>query len=251
MSKPQPKTKAEELFKQVNGLSLDDRKSGFMLKRLTKEAQSIASVDPVVSSMCLGIISFFENKHDDAMRLFSNALKISPGDSLPVQNYAVILFQMGFYKESLQYANTAYKLNKADTDCLDTAIFANNLNGNFDTVHELLLRASKLRLNSDHITMDNNILQFMRSNSISPSDFVKLQDTAYSLLHSRNIFIMKPSLEILEDEDSMFLSYEILIDKPVMEIVDLSVMHARALAQEPSLLEISDKVIISFTSWCE
>jgi hypothetical protein len=62
---------------------------------------------------------------------------------------------------------------------------------------------------------------------------------------------MKPSLEILEDEDSMFLSYQILLDKPVREIVDLCVMHAQALAQEPSLLEISDNVIISFSSWCE
>jgi len=170
---------------------------------------------------------------------------------MPVYNYAVMLAGMGFYKEHLQYADTAYKLNQADPLFLVAALRANILNGKFDTAHELLLGASKLRLNSDRITMLNNILQFIQSNSISPSDFVKLQDTAYGLLHSRNIFIMKPSLEILEDEDSMFLSYEILIDKPVMEIIDLSVMHARALAQEPSLLEISDNVIISFSSWCE
>lgn len=251
MSTPQPKTKAEELFNTIETLSLEERKDQLALKRLAREAKSLASADAVASYICLGALSFYENKPEEVKNLFTKAIKISPGDPTLFRNYAVTLGEMGFYKEHLQYANTAYELGQANLDCLNTAIFGNTLNGHFETANELLIKASKLRLNSDRITSANNILAFIRNNSISPSDFVKLQDTAYSLLHSRNIFIMKPSLEILEDEDSMFLSYEILLDKPVNEIVDLSVMLAGKLAHEPSLLEISDNVIISFSAWCE
>ncbi|MBF0634249.1 MAG: hypothetical protein HQK85_06320, partial [Nitrospinae bacterium] len=151
----------------------------------------------------------------------------------------------------LQYADKAYKLNKSDLDNLETALFANFLNGEFDATHELILEASKLRFDSKRITSANNALEFVRSNSIFPAEFLKLQDTAYSLLHSSNIFIMKPTLTICEDEDSIFLSYEILLDKPVSEIVDLSVMLAEALAQEPSLNDISGKINISFSPWCD
>lgn len=251
MSKAQPKTKASELIATLNGLSLEERKKPFTLKRLEREAKSIASVDPGASYMCQGIISFFQNKPDDVRRLFNKSIKISSGHSTPIFNYAVTLKKMGFYKEHLQYANTAYNLDQADLVCFAETIFGNILNGNFDTAHELLVKASKLRLNSDQIIIDNNILQFIQSNSISQSDFVKLQDTAYDLLHSKNIFVMKPTLAISEDEDSTCLSYQILLDKPVHEIVDLDVMHAQALAREPSLLEISNKVVIYFTSWCD
>lgn len=251
MSKPQPKSKAEELLDKILALSLEERKNAFTLKLLAKEAQSIASVDPVVSYRCMGVISVFENKPDDAKRLFTNAIKISQGNSIPLQNYSVMLGQMGFYRESLQYADKAYKLNKSDLDNLETALFANFLNGEFDATHELILEASKLRFDSKRITSANNALEFVRSNSISPAEFLKLQDTAYSLLHSKNIFIMKPTLTICEDEDSMFLSYQILLDKPVMEIIDLSVMHAEVLANNPSLNDISDKINISFSPWCD
>jgi tetratricopeptide (TPR) repeat protein len=251
MSKAQPKAKAEELFNTIETLSLEERKDQLTLKRLAREAKSLASVDSVASYICQGMISFYENKPDDVRRLFDKAIKISPVNSIIAQNYAVTLNQMGFHKEHLEYADTAYKLNQDDPSHLETAIFANIVNGKFDTAYELVLRASKLRLNSDSITVRNNILQFIRSNSISPSDFVKLQDTAYNLLHSKKIFVMKPSLGISEDEDSTCLSYQILLDKPVREIVDLDVMHAQALAREPSLLEISNKVVIYFTSWCD
>lgn len=251
MSQPQPKSKAEELFNIIETLSLEERKDQLTLKRLAREAKSLASVDAVASYICLGTISFYENKPEEVKNLFTKAIKISPGDSSLFRNYAVTLGEMGFYKEHLQYANTAYKLDQADLNCLDELTFGNTLNGNFDTAFELLLRVSKLRFNSARITSANDILQFILSSSISPSDFVKLQDVAYSLLHSRDIFIMKPSLEILEDEDSMFLSYEILLDKPVSEIVDLSVMLAEALAHEPSLNDISGKINISFSPWCD
>lgn len=239
------------MFEQVTGLSVDDRKNKFTLKSLERQAKSLSLVDPVVSSMCLGIIFFYENKPDNVRHSFTKAIRRFPDDSILVHNYAVTLRKMGFYRESLEFADTAYRLNQTDPFFLETVYSANILNGKFDTAHELRLIATKLRLNSERITTLNNILQFIRSNSISPSYFLMLQDSAYSLLHSRNIFIMHPSLEICEDEDSMFLTYNILLDKPVSEIVDLSIMHARALAQEPSFLDISNKVIISFTSWCE
>jgi tetratricopeptide (TPR) repeat protein len=251
MSKAQPKTKAEELLGKILALSLEERKNELTLKRLTKAAQALASVDPADSYVCQGTISFYDNKPDDARQYFAKAIKLSHRDSIPVYNFAIMLADMGFYNEHLQYADTAYKLNKTDPVFLVAALRANIVNGKFDTARELLLSASKLRLNSDRITMLNNILQFIQGNSISPSDFVKLQDTAYDLLHSQKIFIMKPTLEILEDEDSIFLSYEILLDKPVMEIVDLSVMLAEALAREPSLNDISGKINISFSPWCD
>lgn len=251
MSKAQPKTKAEYLFDQIKGLSLDDRKSEFTLKRLAKEAQSLASIDRSASDWCMGVLSAYENKPDDAMRLFTNAIKISQGDSILLQNYSVILSQMGFFKESLQYADKAYRLNKSNLKNLETALFANIVNGEFDATQELLSAASKMRFDSERITSANEILEFVRANSISPSEFLKLQDVAYSSLHSNNIFIMKPSLKICEDEDSMFVSYQILLDKPVMEIVDLSVMLAEALAQTPHLNDISDKINISFSPWCD
>ncbi|MBF0635228.1 MAG: hypothetical protein HQK85_11265, partial [Nitrospinae bacterium] len=81
MSAPQPKTKAVELLDKIIALPLDDRKNPFTLKLLAKEAQSIASVDPVASYRCMGVISVFENKPDDAKRLFTNAIKISQGNS--------------------------------------------------------------------------------------------------------------------------------------------------------------------------
>lgn len=251
MSKAQPKTKAEGLFNTIETLSLEERKDQLTLKRLAREAKSLALVDAVASYICLGTLSFYENKPEEVKNLFTKAIKIFHGDSTLFRNYAVTLGEMGFYKEHLHYANTAYELDQANLDCLNMAIFGNTLNGHFETANELLIKASKLRFNSDQITAANNILQFMRSNSISPAEFLKLQDTAYSLLHSKNIFIMKPSLEISEDEDSTCLSYQILLDKPVSEIVDLDVMHAHALAQEPSLLKISNKVVIYFTSWCD
>lgn len=251
MSQPQPKTKESDLIDTLNGLSLDDGKNPFILNRLAKQAQSLASVNPATSYVCQGIISFFQNKPKDVMRLFGNAIKVSPQNSMPIHNYAVTLKKMGFYKESLQYADTAYSLNHSNQLFHETALIANIFNGKFDTAHELLLDASKLRLNSDQITSANNILKFIYGNYISPADFVKLQDVAYDLLHSKHIFIMKTFLAICEDEDSMFLSYEMLLDKPVSEIVDLSVMLAEALAQESSLNDISGKINISFSPWCE
>ena len=220
-----------------------------MLNRLAKEAQSLASVDPATSYVCQGIISFFQNKPEDVRRLFRKAIKISPANSMPVHNYAVTLNKMGYYEEALEHADNAHRLNKADQLFHETALITNIMNGKFNTANELLLEAPKLHLNSDRIASANNILQFIQSNSISPSDFLKLQDTAYDLLHSKHIFIMKTSLGISEDEDSTCLSYQILLDKPVREIIDLDVMHTQALAQEPSLLEISNKVVIYFTSW--
>ncbi|MDI3495976.1 MAG: hypothetical protein PWQ72_2103 [Pseudothermotoga sp.] len=67
--------------------------------------------DEIDKNNTLGVISFYEEKNDDAINFFEKALRINPAHSDVLFNYSKALFEKQNYFESWRYLTRIPKKN--------------------------------------------------------------------------------------------------------------------------------------------
>lgn len=236
MSLVKAKTKGEELGERIDNLSYKDRRNPFLLNRLKKEAEDSIKVDPINAYSILGAIARFQDKIDDIHKYFKIITTKFPYDFIGYVNYCVSLMNAGYFDEAIKYAHRAYELNPTDPFCIERLIDCYWGAGKYISGMEWVLKAEGMKLEylSEKIQVFKEINSFLNEKHVSEESFVESVNLAYSLLHKNGIYHSRPnispSFEILEDEDSKWLNYEIHLDKPVDEVVKLIVELAKVRA---------------------
>lgn len=225
----QPKLKLSELAEQANGLALEPCLNDFELNKLRLEAKKLIQNDPRGAYITLGIIACIEENIDEMRESHENALRIAPNDSVALCNYARSLSFAGYYESAKTIAS---RLTAGDRiDGLEFLAFLNMESGDFaSSVNLLAERRVSGFAENDYIRSLAGIHKFIEEKNISTGKVKAHVSLAADLLHEYKVFFMSPHIEILEDEESEWLSYELSIRRSVDDVVKLSLELARRAA---------------------
>ncbi|VAX19797.1 hypothetical protein MNBD_NITROSPINAE02-2166 [hydrothermal vent metagenome] len=249
----QPKLKLNEIVEKINKLSLADRKNTFLLGQIKRDAQTLRKNDALSASIILGMVASIENNIDEMRSHHENALRINESDFFANINYAASLWKTWFLSEANDYYLKAYETNPSDYRVILNLV--NNLlfMGRFKDANSWLIKLEKQFPDGqrDAKKFIEEALDFLNENKISEKDIKSYLDLAVSVLHSQGIFFTGRDVSFSEDEESRSISYEIKLDLPVRQIVDLNWKFAEKLAERDDLLDLVCKVNVSYTPWRE
>jgi len=244
----QAKPKGVELVERINSFTSDDRKNTFLLESIKKEAKILVQSDPARAYMILGMLSCFENDMSEVHSNHQNALKLSPSDYEANLNYAQSLHVTGYFSKAKEYAEKI--INKNPIGALNFLIKNSMMSCRFSDVLNWIDEYKKINPQQNHENekLTKLITFLFKDKNIIDDDVEHLQKLAYSLLHKNEIYFTDKKMGILEDEESRWLSYMILMDEPVSRIVDLNEKLAKRMADENLSSNLTSSVVIMYSS---
>lgn len=244
----QPLPKGEELIEKINKLTPQDWKNAILIKGLKNEAEALKRVDAFRAYRILGMLACIEGEVPDMHSNHVKAISLEPNNFYANYDYAVSLFNIGQFSEAIGYAE---KVKDADPIIiLEFLIESSGVAGHFKDSMKWISEWKKINPNKKHRVEDltKQTISLMKENETSSEDVERLQKLAHSLLLENNMHITKKRIEVLEDEESRWLSYMILLDEPVSEIVDLNEELAERMAEENLPSNLTSNVVIMYSS---
>lgn len=245
---PEPKPKGKELIEKINKLTPQDRKNTILIKRLKNEAEALKRTDAFRAYRILGMLSCIEGEIPSMHSYHTKALSLEPNNYNANYDYAVSLFNIGQFSEAIGYAKKVKDANPISI--LEFLIESSGVAGHFSDSMKWIGEWKKINPNKKHRVeeLTKQIISLMKENKTLSKDVDRLQKLAHSILLENNMHITKKRMEILEDEESKWLSYMILMDEPVSEIVDLNEELAERLAEENLPSNLTSNVVIMYSS---
>ena len=110
---------SQELFDFIadHGIkNLDNFRVKAKLLKLSNKYEQLLSREPVIAYTYLGIIEAYKNNYDSSIELLNKALRLSPSETVVLQNLAKSYEQKGDYKNAFDSYLTALKLSPFDKD---------------------------------------------------------------------------------------------------------------------------------------
>ncbi|MBI5815464.1 MAG: hypothetical protein HZB29_07620 [Nitrospinae bacterium] len=245
-------SKAAELLERVSALSLQERRDSALLLRLSQEAEAMRSSDSLNTITSLAWISLYQNRIQEARNYYESALKQFPDEYMIHLNYAASLCAAGFFTDAYLQARLAHNINPKTPACVQLIIhilFASGRPHDALPWNNFLNKMKPHGNTAANLTGLDSIIKYMNTNNIGDDDFEVLQKKAFSVLHKNGVYFTNNQLNLLEDEDSQWISYEIFVDKPVAQIVNLNIKHAESLAYEAQIPKAASKITFIYTSW--
>lgn len=115
MTGAQHQTRGQDLFKNIEGLLyLEEEASSFVLRRLRKEAESLANASPVDASVAKAGLAAHAWDFDDARYWINNSLHLEKSTNTYI-NSAVSARLMNDFAASVKYAREAARLGAANS----------------------------------------------------------------------------------------------------------------------------------------
>lgn len=230
MAQTQQARKSNELIEKMNALLTNrinnkkDKSLEFQLAGIKNQAKALTN--KIDGHIILGMIASFEGKGDQTRKNFSLALSYSPNDPSILKNYAVSLDHLGYYNDASKIAKQCYLVSQGDTGALSILISANVLAGNFFEAFKLLEEWNKISPehgyeNSHQII---GLVNFIENNDITQSEIQESIALAISLVNDAK-YIMKGSVvNIIKDDASEWINYDIEVDRPVTDTNNLNMV---------------------------
>ncbi len=209
----QPRNEAEEILRDLNEISVEDRKDGLLLQRYKHKASAlIRNTDLFAGHILLGAISAIE-RDVEAMH-YHHKLAMSHGDGDPqgYMNYAVSLARFGFYPESVRYAEKAFRKDPFYLAALNTLIFSGLYMGRINEVYGFIQKQNKI--GESHPLSENvrKAVEIMERCEVTDKETGQIFRIMSDLLAERKIYIRSADFSIKEDGDEEWIQYNYNLD---------------------------------------
>lgn len=209
----QPKTKAAELIFDITSFDLGDRQNQILLHKYKKQAKEYLSKDPCGFSIVLGVISTLERNLDEMHHWFKQAMRVSPGSSVSVHNYAISLGHLGYYADAIKLLTPVYEKDQSNLDLLDDLIVHQMLSGSITLAYHSIQKWTQLCSTPHWLTGDlERAVRVLQLGGYGDSDVESLRQTTIAPLQQRNIFIGNELFMARFDEENAWIQYDIIPD---------------------------------------
>jgi hypothetical protein len=221
---PQPATKLQELTERLNSLNLVGARNDLEVASIRHEVEKLIPALPARAYSLLGMLAAVQEDEPGMRIWFGNALKASPGDVELRLNFAAALVNAGFVSEARRTIGTTYRLETGNLEVLDYLISCTAWSMRFREASDLLrirdaLHSPRMHPMSDAI---RSVHRFYASHSIDDDVAEQMLNVGFDVLHGAKVFRSRGLTEILEDEETAWVSCRIEIDRPLDIVIDLN-----------------------------
>jgi tetratricopeptide (TPR) repeat protein len=209
----QPKTKAVELISDIKNFGLDDRQNQILLHKYKKQAKEYLAKDPCGFSIVLGVLSTLERNLDEMHHWFKQAMRVSPGSSVSVRNYAISLGHLGYYADAVKLLTPVYEKDQSNLELLDCLIVYQMSAGSITDAYNSIQKWMQLCSTPHWLTGDLECaVRVLQLGGYSDSDVESLRQTTIAPLQQRNVFIGTELFMGRFDEENAWIQYDIIPD---------------------------------------
>lgn len=249
MTTQNPETISSELIDKLNEARNKASVSEFELRLFRAEAEKLLKISPAEGYTAYGaiasIICDVGGIHDN----YEKAINLHKYNADIMMSYSVALSTVYLFEEAAEKALLALEYDPLDVDCLDMAIRKSFFSGQFKKAIELVGECNKRKIECQGIKRDDifDTHAFALQHEIDESLILSILETAGKVIRSHgkhasdNYMMLYP----VNDEESSWLHYSMLIPASIDEIVDISMDFADALADERFPPEQTSKFIVS------
>lgn len=245
-----PKTKASELIDKLNDLLHQEERDEFTLRKIKKEAENLMSSDAFNAYILLGMLASLENDVDAMRKNYLAALKLRPNDWDANFNYSTSLNNLCFVSEAREYAEKAYNGNRGNLTSLSFLIEISLKSGRIREARKWLKHFQAL--SPEEVNEDESLIleahEMVVGSRVSDEYVEQLLELSFSIMRRNDITPKNFEIEILTDEESRWLNFTIEVPRPPAEVVNLDFEAAEQLAKSKIPTQVTDAVIVTFSS---
>jgi tetratricopeptide (TPR) repeat protein len=209
----QPKNEAEEILRELNEISAEDRKNELLLQRYKHKANAlIRSADLFAGHILLGAVSAIERDAEAMHHHHKIAMSYGNGDPQGYMNYAVSLARFGLYPESVRYAKKAFQKDPFYLPALNTLIFSNLYMGRMNETLDLIRKQNKIGETHPLSEDVRKAVEIMERYKVTDKETEQLFRIMSDLLAERKIYIRSADFSIMTDGDEEWIHYNYDLD---------------------------------------
>lgn len=240
----QPKLKVNDLVEQLNVLVREERRNEFELASFRREAEKLIHADPLSAHLILGMIASLDHRIADMRRHHEIAVRLDESNILVFTNYATSLRNTGYYSEARNLAEKALELAPQNPyillDCITNNVCAFRINSARERLEQLTDVDPDLYSDQGQLV---NLSDFSRAHALADGELEMLQKEATRLVQDKQIYHMHGSVELVEDEEAMWVTYTLRVDELLHKVVEADFELAEILTN----LELSEAIKKSAT----
>ena len=245
---PQPKSKFEELTEQINQLHTAADGAELEIQRIRSEVDRLMQTDPAQSHALHGALAALTEDPQEVRRRFGIALKMKPHDPILWCNYSAMLYWMGFFSEACPAARRAHELAPTNLGFLDELISQLARALRFVEANKLLTTRDALNPEKpfDESESIGTIGRFVQERGIDDDSAARVMIAAMQVMHDSGVFRVVPSLELLSDEETEWLSGRLNVHRSLDEVMRLNESLAENLASNNLRDTVIENVVLMF-----
>lgn len=245
-----PKTKASELIEKINALLHQEERDEFTLRKIRKGAENLRQSDAFNAYVSLGMLASLENDADGMRTNHLAALKLQPNDPNANFNYSTSLNNLSFYSEARGYAEIACNGARESLEYLSLLIDISLKIGRIRDARKWLERfqllSPKKANENESLILDAN--ELLDDSGVSDENVEQLLEFSLSVLRRQDVIPKRFEIATLTDDESRWLNFTIIIPQQPREVVSLDFEVAEQLARSEVPSQVTDAVIVTFSS---
>jgi hypothetical protein len=237
-----------QLVNEVVELAKANSPSSFAVAQYRKRAEALRRTDLFHASIALGMIGAIIHDMGVMRTNHERALQLQPGNFVATLNFASSLQKMKCFSESREMSLRAYRLEPGNPFAVFNAINICVATLRFSIANDLILQWKKIRPHdpAPHEDVTNNSTNYFREFNIEETEAEKLTEVALEVLRENNVYPTAWDVNLLSDEDSRWLSYDLIVGEPVERVLELNANLIRRLFADPRLREVEDRVLVMY-----
>lgn len=250
-----PPAISSPLVEQFTNIIQKKNQNEISLYRLSRETESLVKRTGQPNDyIVLGAIQTLLNYPNKVHETFNQAISLFPTEYQLYVNYSVSLSHLGFMSQAITYAQKAYEMCSGDLFLIDLMIAIYLGHGQLATSQIWCEKWQQAKPQEPHklLQVIESAIKILDTSQVSENAVTSLFQMAYSVLHDNGIYyIPDRKLYIQQDDESVWIAFQIDVLRPVDEVVDLSVTLAERFAETELGKPLKNKLVIGYESGLE
>ena len=248
MATGQPALEGAQLVNEVVELVMSNSASSFTVAQYKKRADALLSKDLFNASLALGMLGTLAHDEAEMRKHFERAIQLRPGYNPAIGNYASSLYRMNFFSEASDKALDNYRIAPASPTAVGLAIDTCTAAFRVSTAKELLSQWEKIQPGVENKFSGgiHQALEYISSFQI-PEKLVEQQiEFALKLLRESHHQATAWHLDFLSDEESTWMTYDLVLHEPVDVVVELNTQLAERMAGSDLFRKTASHVLVMY-----
>ena len=237
---------ADKLFQELNEYSTKRRRDKTAINKMTETAHELIKTDPCRGNLALGVLATFDRRAE-AMHVYHRKALEHGDPTLVYVNYALSLGKLGFFTESVAYAEMAYEADREDLTSLARFITMTLSAGRIKKAFDLLKKWNHVC--SDHSCPFTDDIEkgvaIISEAGIDDSDVERVVRTASESFIDHRIYIHEVYFDIAISKNIKRIRMTYELDIPFKELHKIESDIEKRMSAIPK--KITRAVVIELT----
>lgn len=246
----QPKTAADELFRDLNALPFGGRvdPNDWNVKLLRKRIEQLAAVNRPAYFDLLGALSAVTWDVEEMRSYHEASIRLRPNEIGPYDNYACSLYRMGFFSEASKQIQAALRIAPEEAGLWRHASEVSLASGRIRLAHEQNARWIELAPDQQNAFPESpaaSVAQAADLLAISDESAQLAVTIANKVLHRQGCYSVVASVGVLQSDELPIIDY--LMGVPAScGVTALNVSLASELASADMLGDASANLVVRY-----